>query len=415
MQEFETRDSIFEDMDVMNPEKDYQPESLPEREAELAALHNALQPAMQDATPINTFVYGHTGQGKSVAIELKTSQLEAAAEEHGIELSVFTVGCKGMNKSYHVMTHLIKELRGGPGAELPVGYHQKELFEMIRDELRDIGGTVIVVLDEIDSIGQDDYILYELPRLSLDNVRLSLIGVTNDYQFRDNLSADVRSSLGEDEIEFAPYDATQLTSILQRRSVKGLADTYMADTGEFHSDVFVDGALGYCAAKSAQDTGDARQALKLLFTACRMVDSRGETTVSPDDIQAAEELIDRRAVERGISSLPQHPQYALLAATKLAIDAETPAETKDIRPTYEHVCEIEDVDPLSSRRYREKLNDLSGWNILSKEVRGRGPGEGKTNRYDLAVDPETVLENIPADSQGKSTILDQLRERLADV
>jgi len=75
---------------------------------------------------------------------------------------------------------------------------------MIIDELEAIGGTVIVILDEIDAIGSDDYILYELPRAEPDDVRLSIIGITNDLQFREGLDADVRSSLSEDEIEFAP-------------------------------------------------------------------------------------------------------------------------------------------------------------------------------------------------------------------
>jgi len=89
---------------------------------------------------------------------------------------------------------------------------------MIIDELEAIGGTVIVILDEIDAIGSDDYILYELPRAEPDDVRLSIIGITNDLQFREGLDADVRSSLSEDEIEFAPYDANQLRDILARRA-----------------------------------------------------------------------------------------------------------------------------------------------------------------------------------------------------
>lgn len=412
MQAFDPAETIFRDMDVLNPNKDYKPDNLPERETELSQLHSSLRPAMMGSTPINAFVYGHTGQGKTAAIALKTSSLEKAARENDINLTVVTVRCKGLNKSYHVMTHLIKELRGGPGTELPRGHHQKELFDMIESELRQIGGTVIVVLDEIDAIGDDDYILYELPRLDLENVRLSIIGITNDYQFRDNLDADVRSSLGEDEIEFAPYDAEQLTSILQRRAVKGLKRTCFTDQGEFESEILSDGAVPYCAALCAQDTGDARQAIKLLFNACRRVDDRGEDTVTPGEIDAAQAQMERRAVERGISSLPSQPQYALLAVTKLHLDAETPAETEQIRPLYENICSLVVVDALSRRRYRDKLNDLSSWNILRKETKSRGWSQGRTNCYELAVDPKAVLENIPDDSQAKSEILDELWEKL---
>ncbi|MCU4744616.1 Cdc6/Cdc18 family protein [Natronoglomus mannanivorans] len=409
MQTFDPGETIFENMDVLNPNKDYHPDDLPERELELSQLHSALRPAMMGSTPINAFVYGHTGQGKTAAISLKTASLEAAAQENDIDLTVVTVRCKGLNKSYHVMTHLIKELRGGPGAELPRGHHQKELFDMIQAELRAIGGTIIVVLDEIDAIGEDDYILYELPRLDLENVRLSIIGITNDYQFRDNLEADVRSSLGEDEVEFSPYNANQLTSILQRRAAKGLKRTGFNENDEFESEILINGAASYCAALCAQDTGDARQAIKLLFNACRRVDDRGEDTVTPDEIDAAQDRLERRAVERGISSLPQQPQYALLAVTKIQLDNETPAGTEEIRPYYEQICNVLTVDALSRRRYREKLNDLASWNILEKETRSRGRNAGRTNYYDLAVDAETVLENISSDTQMMTNIIENLR------
>jgi len=118
---------------------------------------------------------------------------------------------------------------------------------MIIDELEAIGGTVIVILDEIDAIGSDDYILYELPRAEPDDVRLSIIGITNDLQFREGLDADVRSSLSEDEIEFAPYDANQLRDILARRAAGALRDTEIGDEDEpwqtLESTVLTDDAI----------------------------------------------------------------------------------------------------------------------------------------------------------------------------
>jgi len=189
MRSFGGEESIFEDMDRLNPNtQTYQPESLPERESELDQLHSALRPATMGSTPLNAFVFGQPGQGKTVGIRLKTAQLQDFADEKGLGLHVVHVRCKGMDKSYHVMTHLVKALREkrfGPGEELPSGHQKKTLLSMIIDELEAIGGTVIVILDEIDAIGADDYILYELPRAEPDDVRLSIIGITNDLQFRE--------------------------------------------------------------------------------------------------------------------------------------------------------------------------------------------------------------------------------------
>ena len=417
MKEFGEEGSIFEDMDVLNPNtQTYRPKELPEREEELEQIHSALRPATMGSTPLNVLVYGHTGQGKSVGIELKTAQLQAYADESDMPLSVIHVGCKGMDSSYHVLTHLIKSLREkqyGPGEDLPSGHQRKTLLNMCLDELEAIGGTVIIVLDEIDAIGDDDYILYELPRSNPQNVRLSIIGITNDLQFRDNLDADVRSSLGEDEISFDPYNAVQLYDILARRAVGALRDTKFQDGIHDHkhleSDVLSDDAIPLCSAIAAQDTGDAREAIRLLFRAARFADDGGEQIITEDHIRQAQDWLEKKAIENGIKTLPTQKKLALLAVTNFAIQDSTPAKTADIYERYEVYCKKEDVGVLSNRRFRDRLNDLADSNILTK-VTGRG--RGVENQYGLAVDLKTVSENLPSENERLGDIAKALREKI---
>jgi len=135
MRSFGDEDSIFVNLDRLNPNtQTYQPDSLPEREEELNQLHSTLKPAAMGSTPLNAFVFGPTGQGKTVGVKLKTNQLQSYANDNGLDLHVVHVRCKGMDKSYHVMTHLLKALREkryGPGEELPSGYQKKTLLSMI--------------------------------------------------------------------------------------------------------------------------------------------------------------------------------------------------------------------------------------------------------------------------------------------
>jgi len=420
MRSFGDQDSIFVDMDRLNPNtQTYQPKSLPEREAELDQLHSALRPATMGSTPLNAFVFGPTGQGKTVGISLKTSQLQAYADEKGLDLHVVHVRCKGMDKSYHVMTHLIKKLREkrfGPGEELPAGYQKKTLLSMIIDELEAIGGTVIVILDEIDAIGNDDYILYELPRAEPEDVRLSIIGITNDLQFRENLDADVRSSLGEDEIEFAPYDANQLRDILARRAAGALRDTEIGDDDRpfttLASDVLTDDVIPLTSALAAQDSGDAREAIKLLFRACRFADDDGESPITEHHVRNAHEYLEQAAVERGIQSLPLQRALALLTVTHATLTGTERPETKDLHALYETFCEHIDARAISGRRFRDKLNDLADSSILAKDTRGRGQGLGQTNRYELEVTVETVLDNLIDDGRIEEVVNEVLRPRM---
>jgi len=62
------------------------------------------------------------------------------------------------------------------------------VFNVLFDELDKVEGTVLIVLDEIDNIGDDDDLLYELPRAEangyVDNVWPGVIGISNDFTFR---------------------------------------------------------------------------------------------------------------------------------------------------------------------------------------------------------------------------------------
>ncbi len=85
-----------------------------------------------------------------------------------------------------------------------------------------MGGNVLIILDEIDNIPADarNDFLYELPRAEanentpITDAKVGLIGISNDLKFVDVLEPKVKSTLGEREIKFGPYDATELRDIL---------------------------------------------------------------------------------------------------------------------------------------------------------------------------------------------------------
>ena len=158
--------------------------------------------------------------------------------------------------SYQVASNLVAELSG----EKPRRYDKKTVFDLLYENLQALGGTVIIVLDEFDSIGTDDDILYELPRARandhLEDMWVSVIGISNDFEFRDNLSPKVKDTLCDEELHFAPYDASELRLILTRRAEKAFKD-----------DVLSEDVLPLCAAIAAQDKGSARQAIRYLYKA----------------------------------------------------------------------------------------------------------------------------------------------------
>lgn len=417
-QGFGEGETIYDDVDVLEANVGkYKPTELPEREDELDKLHMALRPVTMNGSPRDVLVYGPTGQGKTAGVQLKAEQLQEWADNEDKPLEVVHIPCKGADSSYHVLTRLVKELREirkGQGVDEPSGYQRKQLFEMVLDELETIGGTVIIILDEIDAIGEDDYVLYELSRANPEGVKIGFIGITNDLQFRNNLDADVRSSLGQREITFNPYNSNHLKNILARRAVQALRDTEFDGQNEafvaMESEVLESGTIPLTASMAAQETGDARQAIELLSYACDLADDEGVGTVAERHVRAAKEEIEKEALIDTIGAETIQRKIALLTVVSAELN-DAVAETKNLHQLYCDLCSYLDVTTLKQHTFREKLNDLVHSNVISKDRHGRGRGEGMSNTYALAgdVDPQSVLDALQDDTR-VGDIVDVIRK-----
>ena len=82
--------------------------------------------------------------------------------------------------------------------------------------------------------------------------------------------------------------------------------------------------------------------------------------------------------------------------------------TTPIYTQYKTFCEYADVNVLSNRRFRDRLNDLADTNVLNKR---QGRGRGDENQYSLAVDLDTALENLPKESERLGDVATILREQ----
>jgi len=99
--------------------------------------------------------------------------------------------------------------------------------------------------------------------------------------------------------------------------------------------VLTDDAIPLTSALAAQDSGDAREAIKLLFRACRFADDEGEFEVTEQHVRDAHEYLEQAAVERGIKSLPLQRALALLTVTHATVTGTKSAETRNLHSLYE--------------------------------------------------------------------------------
>ena len=276
--------------------------------------------------PPNVFIYGQTGVGKTATTNKVTEYLEQDAETAGVDLEVITINCNKRDSTYKVINYLANHLY--PDRTFRQGTHPDTLWERIYTALDELDCNVLVVLDEIDKLGEDEELLYEFPRANamgdLENTKVGIIGISNNFKFRENLTPRVKSTLTEREIQFAPYEADELRTILN----------YYAELC-FYDDVLSEDVVPMCAAFTAQDTGDARMGLDLLETAGDVARHGDTDEVTREHVRIARSQVDRANTKSIINArLTVQMQAVFATIALLAVDPEAEAKTKNIYSLY---------------------------------------------------------------------------------
>lgn len=228
---------------------------------------------------------------------------------------------------------------------------------------------------------------YQIPRArangNLDDAKVGIIGISNDFKFRDTLSSKVQSSLCEKELQFPAYDAEELRAILRQR----------ADTA-FYDDVVSQDVLALCAAFGAQDAGDARQSLDLLMEAGDLAAEENAEELTEHHVREARSRMEESRVKDGIIGLTDQGKLVLYALLITEQAGKTPTRARDLQARYELVCDRYGVSPLVPRRMRDHLNELAMLGIANSTERNEGEAGGRYYEYELATDRELLLDAL---------------------
>jgi len=373
---------------------DYEPDELLERDDEVNDLATPLESIANGQRAGNVFVYGQTGLGKTLSTKKLLGELkEDVAGMVGRDINIVWQNCH--NKSaYQAAIALANSLH--EDEEIRAGYQTDEVHDMIWEGIRHCPESHIVfVLDEVDSIAsdEDEGLLYQLSRahenedVDLGDKQLSIIGISNNFRFRENLDSATRSGLCETEVHFGPYDANQLRSILQQRANKA-----------FEEGVVGEAAIPKIAAEAARDTGSARHAIDILHKAGLQARKQRVETIDEAIVSEAIDLVQRGRIMDELRELPSQTHYVLAAIVSLSKQNNTNPSTSEIYDRYQRIVEQYNgagTSMLSQRTIHNRLSDLSLSGFLSFRQVNKGKGGGMYNTYSLEmpVDPvDTVLK-----------------------
>lgn len=377
---FLTKESIFKDKHSL--QSNYTPKDVPYREDQINQIAGILAPILRNEKPSNVFIYGKSGTGKTLSVSHVTETLLEIGKKNNIPLKIFYLNCK-LKRVADTEYRLIAQLSRAFGYEVPAtGLPTDEVYKMFVKAIDTVKSSIILVLDEIDQLVNKtgDEILYNLTRLNaeLKNSHISIIGISNDLVFADNLDPRVKSSLSEEEVVFPPYNAIQLQKILKQR----------ADLA-FKESIIDDGVVEKCAAYAAREHGDARRALELLRVAGELAERQNEIKITVNHIDQAEEKIEKDRVLDIISTQPKQFKLTLYSIFTVCLETDKPVFTGDIYEVYKDSCIKTGVKPLTQRRVSDIIAELDMLGIINAKVISKGR-YGRTRQLSLAIPQSTV-------------------------
>lgn len=390
MPTFTQDNRIFENESVL--QDDYTPKDLPAREEEIQAYINSLQPVVNGASPRNIFVYGETGTGKTVATNRIIEDLNRDQQNFdNVEIEFVKINCKDLT-SYQAGINLVNEFRDPADHINSTGHSRADVNKKLWNHLEEVDAThVLFVLDEIDSLSEDDDLLYQIPRANanekVEGTKVGLIGISNNFTFRQNLSARVQSSLCEDEIHFAPYDANQLTAILEQRAKNAFKDGILDD-----------GVIPLTAGIVAQDTGSARNALDILYRTGMIARNKNDEIVAEEHVRQAVSAVENGLIKDEIRALPTQAQLVIYTVAALSVSGNDQVTKKEVHRLYKTICQKVGVNAKSQRTVHNKLSKLQLKGFLKVTEENKGRGGGKRYKYELGVDADLIhdaLQNAP--------------------
>ena len=376
---FLKKNSVFFDKKVL--QSVYIPENILYREEQTKQMANILSPSLKGDKISNVFIYGKTGTGKTLTVKYTTNKLTEAAEREKVSLNILYINCK-LKRNTDTEYRLIAQLARGLGKHVPAtGLPTGEVYNTFLKALNKEKRNYIFILDEIDQLinKAGDNILYNLTRINEDiESQVSLIGISNDILFVDNLDPRVKSSLSEEEIVFPPYNALQIQAILRQRA--SLA---------FNNEAVEHGVIEKCSAYAARDHGDARRALELLRVAGEVADRKDSEKIKIEHIDEAEGKIDRDRIIEVITTQPKQYHLVLYSILSLMPTRNNILFTGEVYELYKSLCAKTSTSVLTQRRISDIISEFDMLGVVNAKIISKGR-YGRTREISVGISDSII-------------------------
>jgi cell division control protein 6 len=373
------------------------PEIFPHREKEIDNLASILVPALREETPSNVFIYGKTGTGKTVVTKFVGKQLLKKGEETGKKVNFIYINCEVVDTQYRLLQNIANHFIDEWSDRIPfTGWPTDEVYTKLKHMIEKQGGVTVIILDEVDKLKGDEA-LYNLSRINseLKHAKVSIVGISNDLKYTEFLDPRVKSSLGEENMIFPPYDAGELKDILYQRVNIALR------TGCIEEDV-----IPLCAALAAQEHGDARRALDLLRMSAELAERTKTPRITKKHVQLAQNKIEIDRIVEVVRTLPTQSKLILLAILlqekqNKKMNTSVAITTGEVYEIYKILAKKTRIDSLTQRRVTDLISELDMLGIITARVISKGR-YGRTRDIKMSSSPNEILNILEEDELFKN-------------
>ena len=274
---------VLIDEKVLLPE--YLPDFLPHRENQIKELANNLLPAAKGRKPLNTFIFGPVGIGKTACVKFVFREFEKYSEK----VKTVYINCWDYKTTHSNLVKAAWEL----GIFVPRrGWSKDEIIEKIIEWLRKTKKSLIICLDEVDQLEEE--VLYDWLRLNqyVENP-IGIVFISNHRDVFIDKEPRIRSSLRVEEIEFKSYTFNEMKDILMERAKLAFKS-------------FDRAAVLLASSHAINKGGDVRIGLECLLKAGRVAERENAKRLEVDHVKKVTKKISEvksKIIERKLSKI----------------------------------------------------------------------------------------------------------------
>jgi len=327
---------------------EYLPEKVVGREEQKRKLHMCLSPMKNGQAPLNAWLYGPAGTGKTALARSLVNEVSTdSANRFG-----FYVNCWERRSLYSVVQAIAESMKLLRADAQDTNVKLDRIRQVIKEK------PLVVILDDIDRVApsERERIIYRILGLP----HTGVVCIANKKETLPSLEERTRSRLGPIVIAFPRYTPEELAEILLERAKKGL----LANTWKKKD-------LLQIAQASA---GDARAGVEVLRHAAVAAESTGKKRIAfRESAEALRTRVQTRHQEM-VSRLSYHERLIY----ELALEKQ-PLLTTDLQRIYTSRCLKNGITPVARRTFSKYVKLLGDAGLIRVDERSIG-GKGRVVR-----------------------------------